>query len=127
MSSDKLDIALEEDLLANSQLRELYKSRIELYDCRIDELPQDLQALGREIIMLSDDLGSSLTKEEREQEIGQIINRLKSSSVRNKLSSLREQIRAAEEQGDTQSLDTYLAQYQNLNKELSANPKSLNQ
>jgi len=96
---------------------ELYKLRSQLYDGRIDDLPETLHSTAREILLVADELGEGI-QEEQDQEQAHLIQRLSEHQHKQQLLQLREKIRDAEARGDTQTVDGYLGEYQELNKKL---------
>jgi len=114
------------DWIADEDVKSLYKSLKFFYDGQVKEgketwlssLEEGVAALGREVLILSDESALGHTDKELEEEVQSLISRLKVSHIKNQLHRIREQIQSAEASGDINELQKYLNAWQKLNKEL---------
>ncbi len=98
----------------------LYKNKEELYDWRIDNLPEMVQPLAREITIISDQLKDDMAEEDRAEEINQLIRRLEESYTRTLLSKIRQEIKSAEDSGDVEQMQNHLQKWQDLHKKIQS-------
>jgi len=111
-------------LLPNEPLKTLYKSLDFFYDddaskstdAWIETLPQDVRGLGREVLLIADELASTQSHEERQKEQDTLQYRLAQAFYKETLASLRLRIREAEASGDVDVVDALLKEWQETNK-----------
>ena len=108
---------------------DLYKIFKIFYDTdTIKDINQELQELAddslhqaREIVLLSDELGSQFSQDEIYSEIINLGERLRKNFLSNELKNIRQNIKMAELSGDKQILQKAVSRWQELNSELRAN------
>lgn len=113
--------------LPNDKWRSLYKSAHFFYDKHtamnadqwLSELPADWQSLAREAIMSAEELKDRIDAAACQKEQKDLIGRLKSHYLQDKLKAMREQIANAEKAGNVEELQRHLSEWQRLNKELN--------
>ena len=114
------------DWLSDSELLSLYKNlnffydshTIESQDSWLNQLPEELQSLGRSVALLAEELAGTLDKDQSQMEIDILRNRLRAYFTHTKLKALREQIREAELSGNETVVDHLMAEWQQLSKSL---------
>jgi DNA primase len=111
--------------LVDENHKNLYKNLNSYYDSHteidanlwLEELNEEEKILGREIILISEELSQS-TDEDRLEEFKNLSKRIKDSYFKKELISVREKIKSAESTGSIDELQKNLAKWQDINKEL---------
>lgn len=115
-------------LIPDEAVRTLYKSIDFFYDDDVSKqvdawiasLADHVAPLGREAVLIADELSSSLTREDRERERKTLISRLEQASEKEKRVTLRLKIREAEAAGDTDTAERLSAEVNNLSRTTSS-------
>ena len=115
------------DWIGDAGLRNLYKNINSYYDSHtetdtnawLEQVEEAEKSYAREVIFIAEEFFQS-TEEERAQELGNLINRLKKLYLKQELKLIREKIQSAEASGSVDQLQEYLSEWQDINKELSA-------
>jgi len=114
------------DWLPHEYYERLYKRLVALYDSGayqtgsqlLNGLEAPLEPLGRAVVLLADEIRSSMEFEDRRKEINGLVLRLKQTYLRKHLDQLRLSIREAEQRKDETAVQEYVTQWQRLNQEL---------
>ncbi|MDP1709791.1 MAG: DNA primase [Candidatus Komeilibacteria bacterium] len=114
------------DWLASADMISLYKTLDFFYDSDtldnktawLDQLPAELESFGREVVILSDELASGLTPEQKQAEAAVLRARLKSRYLELKLKDIRGRIQSAEAIGSVDEVQRCLDEWQHWSNEL---------
>ncbi len=115
-----------DEWLPDTAIQTLYKNRNILYDSHatkdpsalIDTLDDSIRGVAREVLLVAEELIERTTPEERDRELGDLVKRLKQTYLKTELSSVRQHMHDAEITGDTEHMQSLLANWQRLHKEL---------
>ncbi len=112
--------------LPTARLVNLYKTLEFFYDTDVQKsreswlasLPMELAPLGREAALLADELSQGADAEAMGRDMANITRRLRTHYLKEKLAVLREKIQSAESRGALDELQTHIALWQELSREI---------